>query len=266
MNEDVDNDEIINDINDLSEFYDDDSGNIEYDWKDIIMSFEVSENFINDHFDKIDKSLLLEHQQLRLQFIIDNITVFDIDEVIKFQEIEDPKLITLLKQYQNAPNKETIEEVVQVDEEVVEPKLLEEVFTETDIITEIEDNLENEIKETIVMSKDEIEKDIIVDSIDELNFNEDDIEEPIKDNVLDIIKDEIEKSEIIEENKYEVVEESILRNMLNSHLAGLGIQNNSPMFEHLAQIYLSTFKCLESNYIKTSKEISALVNADMIVD
>lgn len=98
------NEELINSLSELDEFYDDGEGNIEYDWKDIPMSFALSENFIRDHFEKLDKVALLQNQELRLQFLLDFIDHFEIDDIIKYQHIEDESFIALMKQYKDVNN------------------------------------------------------------------------------------------------------------------------------------------------------------------
>lgn len=79
----------VNSIDDLMEYYP--NGDINYD--DVVQSLYLSEEFIKEHIDKLDKNLLFKYQNLSLSFVLDFINYFDIQDIIKYMKIEDKSII-----------------------------------------------------------------------------------------------------------------------------------------------------------------------------
>lgn len=126
--------EQINSIEQLSEYYPDGK----FDWPEIIQNFKLTKKFMNDNIANLDTILLFENQELDLEFVVQNIIYFNINDIEKYLNIKDPSMIVSLQAKKDeAINKsKQIEEKVEVVEEVkVEKKETEEVL---DVISEIE--------------------------------------------------------------------------------------------------------------------------------
>lgn len=126
--------EQINSIEQLREYYPDGK----FDWPEIIQNFKLTKKFMNDNIANLDTILLFENQELDLEFVVQNIIYFNINDIEKYLNIKDPSMIVSLQAKKDeAINKsKQIEEKVEVVEEVkVEKKETEEVL---DVISEIE--------------------------------------------------------------------------------------------------------------------------------
>lgn len=96
--------EYIENLEQLDDYYAD-----EYPWDEILENFKLTESFIRTNFDNLDKTLLLQNQDLSLNFLFDYIRYFDIDEVIEIKEITDEGVIEQLKHFKEL-DKEKIKE------------------------------------------------------------------------------------------------------------------------------------------------------------
>ena len=126
--------EQINSIEQLKEYYPDGK----FDWPEIIQNFKLTKKFMNDNIANLDTILLFENQELDLEFVVQNIIYFNINDIEKYLNIKDPSMIVSLQAKKDeAINKsKQIKEKVEVVEEVkVEKKETEEVL---DVISEIE--------------------------------------------------------------------------------------------------------------------------------
>ncbi len=126
--------EQINSIEQLREYYPDGK----FDWPEIIQNFKLTKKFMNDNIANLDTILLFENQELDLEFVVQNIIYFNINDIEKYLNIKDPSMIVSLQAKKDeAINKsKQIEGKVEVVEEVkVEKKETEEVL---DVISEIE--------------------------------------------------------------------------------------------------------------------------------
>ena len=126
--------EQINSIEQLKEYYPDGK----FDWPEIIQNFKLTKKFMNDNIVNLDTILLFENQELDLEFIVQNIIYFNINDIEKYLNIKDPSMIVSLQAKKDeAINKsKQIEEKVEVVEEIkVEKKETEQVL---DVISEIE--------------------------------------------------------------------------------------------------------------------------------
>ena len=126
--------EQINSIEQLREYYPDGK----FDWPEIIQNFKLTKKFMNDNIANLDTILLFENQELDLEFVVQNIIYFNINDIEKYLNIKDPSMIVSLQAKKDeAINKsKQIEEKVEVVEEVkVEKKETKEVL---DVISEIE--------------------------------------------------------------------------------------------------------------------------------
>lgn len=126
--------EQINSIEQLREYYPDGK----FDWPEIIQNFKLTKKFMNDNIANLDTILLFENQELDLEFVVQNIIYFNINDIEKYLNIKDPSMIVSLQAKKDeAINKsKQIKEKVEVVEEVkVEKKETEEVL---DVISEIE--------------------------------------------------------------------------------------------------------------------------------
>ena len=126
--------EQINSIEQLREYYPDGK----FDWPEIIQNFKLTKKFMNDNIVNLDTILLFENQELDLEFIVQNIIYFNINDIEKYLNIKDPSMIVSLQAKKDeAINKsKQIEEKVEVVEEIkVEKKETEQVL---DVISEIE--------------------------------------------------------------------------------------------------------------------------------
>lgn len=133
------NEEYIENLEQLDDYY---NGN--YDWNEILENFKLTESFIRQHFDYLDKTLLLQNQDLSINFIFDYIKDFDIEDVISIKEITDENLINKLKEYKNKGiEEETISFIEEIKEDVVCSKV-EKVS--------IENKIENLVKQEIDVS------------------------------------------------------------------------------------------------------------------
>ena len=126
--------EQINSIEQLKEYYPDGK----FDWPEIIQNFKLTKKFMNDNIANLDTILLFENQELDLEFVVQNIIYFNINDIEKYLNIKDPSMIVSLQAKKDeAINKsKQIEEKVEVVEEIkVEKKETEQVL---DVISEIE--------------------------------------------------------------------------------------------------------------------------------
>jgi hypothetical protein len=126
--------EQINSIEQLREYYPDGK----FDWPEIIQNFKLTKKFMNDNIANLDTILLFENQELDLEFVVQNIIYFNINDIEKYLNIKDPSMIVSLQAKKDeAINKsKEIEKKVEVVEEIkVEKKETEEVL---DVISEIE--------------------------------------------------------------------------------------------------------------------------------
>ena len=126
--------EQINSIEQLREYYPDGK----FDWPEIIQNFKLTKKFMNDNIANLDTILLFENQELDLEFVVQNIIYFNINDIEKYLNIKDPSMIVSLQAKKDeAINKsKQIEEKVEVVEEIkVEKKETEQVL---DVISEIE--------------------------------------------------------------------------------------------------------------------------------
>ena len=126
--------EQINSIEQLREYYPDSK----FDWPEIIQNFKLTKKFMNDNIVNLDTILLFENQELDLEFVVQNIIYFNINDIEKYLNIKDPSMIVSLQAKKDeAINKsKQIEEKVEVVEEIkVEKKETEQVL---DVISEIE--------------------------------------------------------------------------------------------------------------------------------
>ena len=126
--------EQINSIEQLREYYPDGK----FDWPEIIQNFKLTKKFMNDNIVNLDTILLFENQELDLEFVVQNIIYFNINDIEKYLNIKDPSMIVSLQAKKDeAINKsKQIEEKVEVVEEIkVEKKETEQVL---DVISEIE--------------------------------------------------------------------------------------------------------------------------------
>lgn len=133
------NEEYIENLEQLDDYY---NGN--YDWNEILENFKLTESFIRQNFNFLDKKLLLQNQDLSINFIFDYIKEFDIEDVIAIKEITDENLINKLKEYKNkGVEEETISFIEEIKEDVVSSKV-EKVS--------IENKIENLVKQEIDVS------------------------------------------------------------------------------------------------------------------
>ena len=121
--------EQINSIEQLREYYPDGK----FDWPEIIQNFKLTKKFMNDNIVNLDTILLFENQELDLEFIVQNIIYFNINDIEKYLNIKDPSMIVSLQ----AKKDEAINKSKQIEEkvEVIEEKETEEIL---DVISEIE--------------------------------------------------------------------------------------------------------------------------------
>ena len=126
--------EQMNSIEQLREYYPDGK----FDWPEIIQNFKLTKKFMNDNIVNLDTILLFENQELDLEFVVQNIIYFNINDIEKYLNIKDPSMIVSLQAKKDeAINKsKQIEKKVEVVEEIkVEKKETEQVL---DVISEIE--------------------------------------------------------------------------------------------------------------------------------
>ena len=126
--------EQMNSIEQLREYYPDGK----FDWPEIIQNFKLTKKFMNDNIVNLDTILLFENQELDLEFVVQNIIYFNINDIEKYLNIKDPSMIVSLQAKKDeAINKsKEIEKKVEVVEEIkVEKKETEQVL---DVISEIE--------------------------------------------------------------------------------------------------------------------------------
>lgn len=135
------NEEYIENLEQLDDYY---NGN--YDWDEILENFKLNESFIRQNFDKLDKTLLLQNQDLSINFIFDYIKSFDVEDVISIKEIKDEDLINKLKEYKSKSiQPETKFEIQEVIEKI---DLSEDVVSKVENLS-IESKIENLVsKET----------------------------------------------------------------------------------------------------------------------
>lgn len=108
--------EFIDSLDQLDSYYDG-----EYDWDEILENFKLTESFIRNHFDKLDKTLLLQNQDLSINFIFDYIKHLDVDDVIEYKEIKDKDLISKLREYKVLDtNQEEKDDKLNCDEVIIE--------------------------------------------------------------------------------------------------------------------------------------------------
>ena len=121
--------EQINSIEQLREYYPDGK----FDWPEIIQNFKLTKKFMNDNIANLDTILLFENQELDLEFVVQNIIYFNINDIEKYLNIKDPSMIVSLQ----AKKDETIKKSKQIEEKVeaIEEKETKEVL---DVISEIE--------------------------------------------------------------------------------------------------------------------------------
>ena len=121
--------EQINSIEQLREYYPDGK----FDWPEIIQNFKLTKKFMNDNIANLDTILLFENQELDLEFVVQNIIYFNINDIEKYLNIKDPSMIVSLQ----AKKDEAIKKSKQIEEKVeaIEEKETEEIL---DVISEIE--------------------------------------------------------------------------------------------------------------------------------
>lgn len=81
-----------------------------YPWDEILENFKLTESFIRNNFNDLDKTLLLQNQDLSLGFLFDYIRYFDVNEVISIKEITDEGVIEQLRKFKELDNSKIIEE------------------------------------------------------------------------------------------------------------------------------------------------------------
>lgn len=295
--------DVINNIEDIQELYPVENGEYILDWDDIVSNFDLSENMIRDHFEDLNKQKVLEFQVLRIQFILDYISSFEVEDIIKYQNIKDTKVIKIIKEYKalsdksitsmksEVPNPVEVEER-QIDETEVELETKIEVEAQKDIIEE--DVIEEEIIEEKEISSlaEKLKKALVNDMVENIPFKENevlgDIPKPLE------VEEEVASNIEIEEKVFEITEEAIVEtldeeidmevvNEIISDFAlismeytpvsnnGLSLLSNKAIpkevenilvLEKLNKVYISTFRDLEENYIKTLEEVSNVISKE----
>lgn len=163
--------EYIENLEQLDDYY---AG--EYPWDEILENFKLTESFIRTNFDNLDKTLLLQNQDLSLNFLFDYIRYFDIDKVIEIKEITDEGVIEQLKHFKELDKEKIKEEskpiqvkpIVELKKEnIVEFEVKEDTNTTNDYLNDYLSNIDlNEVDSIDVKTKSNI--DIEQLSIDKL--------------------------------------------------------------------------------------------------
>lgn len=165
--------EYIENLEQLDDYY---AG--EYSWDEILENFKLTESFIRTNFDNLDKTLLLQNQDLSLNFLFDYIRYFDIDKVIEIKEITDEGVIEQLKHFKELDKEKIKEEskpiqvkpIVELKKEnIVEFEVKEDTNTTNDYLNDYLSNIDlNEVDSIDVKTKSNTDIDIEQLSIDKL--------------------------------------------------------------------------------------------------
>ena len=192
--------EQINSIEQLREYYPD--GKI--DWPEIIQNFKLTKKFMNDNIANLDTILLFENQELDLEFVVQNIIYFNINDIEKYLNIKDPSMIVSLQ----AKKDEAIKKSKQIEEKVeaIEEKETEEIL---DVISEIESittQSEQAKKDEAINKSKQIEEKVEV--VEEVKVEKKETEE-----VLDVISEiesittQSEQAKLVRKEEQIVIEE-----------------------------------------------------------
>src|SRR5574344_229417 len=127
--------EQINSIEQLKEYYPDGK----FDWPEIIQNFKLTKKFMNDNIVNLDTILLFENQELDLEFIVQNIIYFNINDIEKYLNIKDPSMIVSLQ----AKKDEAINKSKEIEKKV---KVVEERKQEVSITNSLTKKEEVKVK------------------------------------------------------------------------------------------------------------------------
>lgn len=154
--------EYIENLEQLDDYY---AG--EYSWDEILENFKLTESFIRTNFDNLDKTLLLQNQDLSLNFLFDYIRYFDIDKVIEIKEITDEGVIEQLKHFKELDKEKIKEEskpiqvkpIVELKKEnIVEFEVKEDTNTTNDYLNDYLSNIDlNEVDSIDVKTKSNVD-------------------------------------------------------------------------------------------------------------
>ncbi len=214
--------EYIENLEQLDDYY---AG--EYPWDEILENFKLTESFIRTNFDNLDKTLLLQNQDLSLNFLFDYIRYFDIDEVIEIKEITDEGVIEQLKHF-----KELDKEKIKEESKPIQDKPIVELKKEDIVEFEIkkEDIVEFEIKEDSNATNDYLNN-----YLSNVDLNEvDSIDVKTKFNV------DIEQLSI-------------------DRLKSLHVPYNSIVGIYLSKVYITKYKELKIQYENSVKNFDDLI-------
>ena len=232
--------EQINSIEQLREYYPDGK----FDWPEIIQNFKLTKKFMNDNIANLDTILLFENQELDLEFVVQNIIYFNINDIEKYLNIKDPSMIVSLQAKKDEAIKKSkqIEEKVEVVEEVkVEKKETEEVL---DVISEIE-SIKKE--EQIVIEEPKIVE--VAKVVEKPKV----VEEPTQSEQAEIVRKQeisitnsLTKKEEVKVKKPQTL--AIIEQLALTRLKELNVDHTTIVGDYLLNSYIDKYNDLKMKY------------------
>ena len=237
--------EQINSIEQLREYYPDGK----FDWPEIIQNFKLTKKFMNDNIANLDTILLFENQELDLEFVVQNIIYFNINDIEKYLNIKDPSMIVSLQ----AKKDEAIKKSKQIEEKVeaIEEKETEEIL---DVISEIE-SITTQSEQAKLVRKEEqnvIEEPKIVE-VAKVVETPKVVEEPTQSEQAEIVRKQevsinnsLTKKEEVKVKKPQTL--AIIEQLALTRLKELNVDHTTIVGDYLLNSYIDKYNDLKMKY------------------